>query len=150
MKKPVKLYRYDSNKRLRVHELDDSCIPQIVETTPEGTLWRCRHGAFRGDGAFGQYCVVMPEQEAVLAITSGVGDMQAVLNHAWDHLLPAMKSGSGAKEEGALKKQLATLAVPPPDFPAKQMQRQPEFMQIVFQIRDMIESLESSTRAGDE
>jgi len=40
--------------------------------------------------------------------------------------------------------------VPPPDFPAKEMQRQPEFMQIVFQIRDMIESLESSTRAGDE
>ncbi len=45
---------------------------------------------------------------------------------------------------------LKELAVPPPDFPAKQMQRQPEFMEIVFQIRDMIESLESSTRAGDE
>ena len=35
-------------------------------------FWRCKHGAFRGDGAFGQYCVVMPEQEAVLAITSTV------------------------------------------------------------------------------
>ena len=45
---------------------------------------------------------------------------------------------------------LKELAVPKPDFPAKQMQRQPEFMEIVFQIRDMIESLESSTRAGDE
>jgi len=45
---------------------------------------------------------------------------------------------------------LKELAVPPPDFPAKQMQRQPEFMQIVFEIRDMVESLESSTRAGDE
>jgi len=45
---------------------------------------------------------------------------------------------------------LKELAVPPPDFPAKQMQRQPEFMEIVFQIRDMVESLESSTRAGDE
>jgi hypothetical protein len=30
------------------------------------------------------------------------------------------------------------------------MQRQPEFMEIVFRIRDMMESLESSTRAGDE
>ena len=29
------------------------------------------------------------------------------------------------------------------------MQRQPEFMKIVFDIRDMIETLESSTRAGD-
>lgn len=54
-------------------------------------FWRCRHGAYRGDGAFGQYCVVMPQQDAVLAITSGVGDMQAVLNMVWKHLLPAMK-----------------------------------------------------------
>jgi ABC-type nitrate/sulfonate/bicarbonate transport system ATPase subunit len=45
---------------------------------------------------------------------------------------------------------LKELAVPPPDFPAKEMQRQPGFMEIVFQIRDMVESLESSTRAGDE
>jgi NitT/TauT family transport system ATP-binding protein len=45
---------------------------------------------------------------------------------------------------------LKELAVPAPDFPAKQMQRQPEFMEIVFEIRDMVESLESSTRAGDE
>jgi hypothetical protein len=26
-------------------------------------FWRCRHGVYRGDGAFGQYCIVMPEQE---------------------------------------------------------------------------------------
>ena len=45
---------------------------------------------------------------------------------------------------------LKELAVPPPDFPAKEMQRQPKFMEIVFEIRDMVESLESSTRAGDE
>ena len=45
---------------------------------------------------------------------------------------------------------LKELAVPPPDFPAKEMQRQPEFMKIVYEIRDMMESLESSTRAGDE
>jgi hypothetical protein len=53
-------------------------------------FWRCRHGAYRGDGAFGQFCVVMPAQEAVLAITAGVADMQAVLNLAWEQLLPCM------------------------------------------------------------
>ncbi|MCC7377195.1 MAG: serine hydrolase [Verrucomicrobiales bacterium] len=52
-------------------------------------FWRCQNNAFRGDGAFGQYCVVMPEQEAVVAITSGTGDMQAVLNLLWEKLLPA-------------------------------------------------------------
>ena len=45
---------------------------------------------------------------------------------------------------------LKELLVPAPDFPAKEMQRQPEFMEIVYDIRDMVESLESSTRAGDE
>ncbi len=55
-------------------------------------FWRCRHNAYRGDGAFGQFCVVMPEQDAVLAITSGLDDMQAVLNLVWEHLLPAMGS----------------------------------------------------------
>ena len=55
-------------------------------------FWRCRHGAYRGDGAFGQYCIVMPEQDAVIAITSGVKDMQAVLNLVWDKLLPAMQA----------------------------------------------------------
>src|SRR5439155_3813093 len=54
-------------------------------------FWRCRHGAYRGDGAFGQFCVVLPEQDAVIAITSGVKDMPAVLNLVWDKLLPAMK-----------------------------------------------------------
>jgi len=53
-------------------------------------FWRCQHGAYRGDGAYGQYCVVMPAQDVVLAITSRVDDMQAVLNQAWQLLLPAL------------------------------------------------------------
>ncbi len=67
-------------------------------------FWRCRHGAFRGDGAFGQYCIVLPEQDAVVAITSGVGDMQAVLNLVWDHLLPAMKPSALAADDEARQK----------------------------------------------
>ncbi len=45
---------------------------------------------------------------------------------------------------------LKQMAVPPPDFPARVMQQQPEFMKIVFGIREIMETLESSTRAGDE
>jgi CubicO group peptidase (beta-lactamase class C family) len=74
-------------------------------------FWRCRNGAYRGDGAFGQYCIVLPEQDAEIVITSGVKDMQAVLNLVWDKLLPAMQSASplaadeeaGKKLEHALK-----------------------------------------------
>jgi dipeptidyl aminopeptidase/acylaminoacyl peptidase/CubicO group peptidase (beta-lactamase class C family) len=64
-------------------------------------FWRCRNGAYRGDGAFGQYCIVLPEQDAVVAITSGVGDMQAVLNLVWEHLLPAMRAASPSGESAA-------------------------------------------------
>lgn len=52
-------------------------------------FWRSRYNAYRGDGAFGQYCVVMPDQDAVVAITSGTKDMQAVLNILWEQLLPS-------------------------------------------------------------
>ncbi|SRR5579875_218498 len=55
-------------------------------------FWRARHGAYRGDGAFGQFCIVLPKQDAVIAITSGTRDMQAVLNLVWDKLLPAMST----------------------------------------------------------
>lgn len=53
-------------------------------------FWRCRHGAYRGDGAFGQFCVILPEQDAVIAVTGGTPNMQAVLDLVWAHLLPAM------------------------------------------------------------
>jgi len=79
-------------------------------------FWRCRHNAFRGDGAFGQFCLEMPEQDAVLAITSGVGDMQAVLNAVWDHLLPGLQhSGGSSGSSAALKRRLSSLHVKAPD-----------------------------------
>ena len=56
-------------------------------------FWRCRHGAYRGDGAFGQFCIVLPEQEAVVAITAGSGDMGGILGLVWEHLLPALGPG---------------------------------------------------------
>lgn len=67
-------------------------------------FWRCRYGAYRGDGAFGQFCIVLPEQDAVIAITSGVKDMQAVLNLVWEKLLPALKPSSLAAADGAREK----------------------------------------------
>jgi CubicO group peptidase (beta-lactamase class C family) len=79
-------------------------------------FWRSRHGAYRGDGAFGQYCIVMPEQDAVVAITSGVRDMQAVLNLVWDKLLPAMSPSPLPDDEDArnqLRRRMAALSLRP-------------------------------------
>lgn len=72
-------------------------------------FWRSRHGAYRGDGAFGQYCIVLPEQDAVIAITSGVKDMQGVLDLVWDKLLPALKPEALAADDGARGKLEARL-----------------------------------------
>jgi CubicO group peptidase (beta-lactamase class C family) len=55
-------------------------------------FWRCTHGAFRGDGAAGQLCVVLPDQDAVVAITADTGDMQGELNAIWDKLYPAFQT----------------------------------------------------------
>lgn len=78
-------------------------------------FWRCRNGAYRGDGAFGQYCIVMPKEDMVVAITSETGDMQAILNHVWNHILPTVKAtGVPADKDvqAQLQKKLASLALP--------------------------------------
>ncbi len=79
-------------------------------------FWRCRHHAFRGDGAFGQYMIVMPDQDAVIAITSETSNMQGVLNLVWEHLLPALKQSAlpaALQKQAELKQRLAGLALVP-------------------------------------
>jgi len=73
-------------------------------------FWRCRHGVYRGDGAFGQFCIVMPEQDAVVAITSGTRNMQGVLNLVWDKLLPALRWQPLPADEAGDRELSATLA----------------------------------------
>lgn len=45
---------------------------------------------------------------------------------------------------------LREMAVPPPDRPPKEMQREKTFLDLVFEIRDTIDTLEASNRAGDD
>jgi Beta-lactamase class C and other penicillin binding proteins len=53
-------------------------------------MWRCRPGCFRADGARGQYIIVVPDKNAVIAITSNVEDLQGELNLVWKHILPTL------------------------------------------------------------
>ena len=79
-------------------------------------FWRCRHGAYRGDGANGQFCIILPEQDAVIAITADTRDMQAELNVVWDKLLPAFHPKAlkpDPSAEAQLKKTLLNLEVRP-------------------------------------
>ncbi|TCL80260.1 CubicO group peptidase (beta-lactamase class C family) [Curtobacterium sp. PhB142] len=74
-------------------------------------FWMARHG-FRGDGAYGQFCVVLPEHDVVLAITGQSLDMQAVLDAAWQHLLPAVDRPSDTGADTALEARLTSLGLP--------------------------------------
>ena len=77
-------------------------------------FWRSRHNTYRADGAFGQYCLIIPESDAVVVITSGVRDMQSVMNLVWNKLLPAMKPNhlpQNAAAQSKLKAKLAGLLV---------------------------------------
>ena len=79
-------------------------------------IWRCRHHAYRADGAFGQYIIVFPEQDMVLAIQSETRNMQNEMNLVWDYLLPAIKKNKLPEDQKslyALKAKLSTLAIKP-------------------------------------
>ena len=103
-------------------------------------FWMSRHG-YRGDGAYGQFMVVLPDHDAVVAMYSCTADMQSVLDAMWEHLLPAFAAGAAADPGGAgdasadaeLAERLATLALAtvaerhgasaPLDVPAMTFQR---------------------------
>ncbi|MEK3747124.1 serine hydrolase [Paenibacillus sp. FSL E2-8871] len=80
-------------------------------------FWRCQHGAYRADGAFGQLCVVLPDQDAVIAITAASNSIQGILNAVWEHLLPNMKDVPLLEEQALAAKladQLKKLSIDPP------------------------------------
>lgn len=94
-------------------------VPNPAEPHPDWQqgygfgLWRSRHG-YRGDGAFGQLMVVLPDHDVVVAVFADTAEMQVELDHVWRHLLPALGDGprpaSDADDELAAR--LDRLAVP--------------------------------------
>jgi CubicO group peptidase (beta-lactamase class C family) len=78
-------------------------------------FWRSRNNSFRGDGAFGQYILVLPEQDAVITITAETSNMQDELNLVWKYLLPSIhpkKISANKAAADRLQKQLSLLSLP--------------------------------------
>ncbi len=76
------------------------------------SYWKARHG-YRADGAFGQYGIVLPEQDVAIVINSEVEDMQVPLDLLWQHVLPAIDRPGSAAADEMLAVRLAALAFPP-------------------------------------
>lgn len=91
-----------------------------------GSFWSSPNGCYRGDGAFGQFAIVVPDHAVAIAVTSETEDMQWILSALWDHLLPAIdREGSpGADEE--LAERLASRTLPGPADCAPTPPGQPE------------------------
>jgi CubicO group peptidase (beta-lactamase class C family) len=79
-------------------------------------FWRSQYG-YRADGSLGQFAFVLPDQDIVLAITSGTNDTNGVMNLVWQNLLPAVLGSAQAENPTALealRQRLAGLALPMP------------------------------------
>lgn len=75
-------------------------------------FWRNRLAGYRADGAFGQFCLVLPEQDAVVVLTSALPVSQAALDLVWQHLLPAFGDSALPAAESPLAEVLAALTLP--------------------------------------
>ncbi|MBR6471996.1 MAG: serine hydrolase [Victivallales bacterium] len=83
-------------------------------------FWRCSEpSSFRGDGAYGQYALVIPQYDMALAALSGLGEMGRILIHLWDHLLPTISGDAplvpNPAEQEALARKLNSLELPKPE-----------------------------------
>jgi CubicO group peptidase (beta-lactamase class C family) len=75
-------------------------------------FWMARHG-YRGDGAFGQLCVVLPEHDTVVATTARTEQLQAILDALWAELLPGLgRTTEAAGVEDRLERRLRSLQLP--------------------------------------
>lgn len=73
--------------------------------------WRGPHGSFSANGLFGQYCIVLPGEKAVVAFTGGLEDSdRRVHTLIYEGLRPALGAGiSGRPGAQALAVRLAGL-----------------------------------------
>lgn len=65
-------------------------------------FWMSRHNSYRADGMYSQYCLILPDHEMVIAITSGAHDMQKVLNVIWETILPPFENKKVVEDSNSI------------------------------------------------
>lgn len=66
-------------------------------------MWRCKNNAVRGDGMYGQFCMIHKETDTVLAMTAVTGDMQGEMNVYYEEVLLHYQDQPLAEDEEAMK-----------------------------------------------
>jgi hypothetical protein len=79
---------------LQIYQVDEPTFEQeMYDDWAQGygfQIWRCTHNAYRADGANGQFIIVAPDQDVVIAMTARVLDMQKVLSLTWEHIFASI------------------------------------------------------------
>ena len=99
-------------------------VPTEVKEDPDWKygygfhFWRGAHDSYRADGAVGQFCLLLPEQDSVVVTTAAATDMQAILDVVWATLLPGLKNHEALPTDPAgaqrLADRLSRLRIDPP------------------------------------
>ncbi|MEU3167036.1 serine hydrolase domain-containing protein [Streptosporangium sp. NPDC006930] len=75
-------------------------------------FWMSRHG-YRADGAFGQFCLVVPSHDLVIAVTAAVTQGEAILDPLWECLLPGLDQADSTRDDEILADRLRRLSLAP-------------------------------------
>jgi CubicO group peptidase (beta-lactamase class C family) len=125
--------QWNGKQLLNSDWIDEATASHIVQ--PEGTadwtagygyqFWRCSQaGGYMGNGAFGQYCIIVPDKDLIIAVNSGSKDMQGQLDVFYEALIPGVHDGvlpENPAAQAALEAKIAGLTFTPPtgvDAPA--------------------------------
>ncbi|MBP3656261.1 MAG: serine hydrolase [Clostridia bacterium] len=65
-------------------------------------IWMCRSGAFRGDGMYGQLCIMDRRTDSVMAITALCPDIGALIDLYTEHVLVAYRPEPLEEDEAAM------------------------------------------------
>lgn len=116
-----------NGKRLLNEQWIQAAVSPLVDTPAQAGDWSRGYGylfwqcvppqVYRGDGAFGQFCVVLPQQDMVIAMTGGNNRGAEILALFWEKLLPAVRDcavPADARAQLALEEALSGLALPVP------------------------------------
>jgi len=115
--------RWEGQQLVSADYIEDACSPHVfykgrkeTDAPTDGNqgygyqIWRCKWpGAIRADGAFGQYTVVVPQEDLVVVILGVIPNGHPELACIWNQLMPGVKSNEPLQPEKKIQARLNQL-----------------------------------------